>query len=1188
MTSIKALNPLTFPLQGQQLIEASAGTGKTYTITALYLRLLLGFGNINDRPLGPDQILVVTFTEAATEELRDRIRSRIVDARTAFLQRDENIKDPFLLELKQRSQDISHAVKLLEQAIRQMDEAAIFTIHGFCQRMLKRHAFESGSLFENELTKDDQSLVRSAVLDFWRNTIYPLNQPLTELVLNECWKTPDQLVMELRGLLSMSELQVLPDLSNSDLQCAYDDRIALINAFKQSWLANEDDLVSLIQASGINKRSYTKASLPKWIAQIDQYASSELLEPGKTLLGVMQRFTQTRLNEKTDKGEAPQHPLFAQLEQYLTDRVPVKEILLGKALSEVEQRLSLAKRQYQLQTFDDLLTDLNRALTSEQGDALSNAISQQFPVAMIDEFQDTDPLQYGIFSALYSDQINTALVMIGDPKQAIYAFRGADIFTYIQARRAVSETYTLETNWRSTLSMVGAVNKLFEFADSAFIYDQDIPFYPVNAADKNSKRFTIQTLEPPALTLWRDQGEEALNKGAYLTKFAQSTAAEIDRLLVGDANIGERSVEGSDIAVLVRDRFEAEEVRRALAVYEHPCVYLSNQDSVFNSIEAVELSLILAAVEAPQNERGLKAALATELLMLGMEQLDLLNHDENLWEEVVTEFTEYREIWLKRGVLPMLSYLMQQRNLAADLLGQMSGERRLTNILHLAELLQQESSQLEGLTGLIRWFNEQVSSPSGGSDEQILRLESERNLVTIVTVHKSKGLEYPIVFLPFACNFRETKTAFYHDDSGHAILDMSAQEESLEQAEKERLAEELRLLYVALTRSVYSCYVGVSHLRIGNSKSSRLSESALGYLLLQSGLELDDALSQLQASTDAIQVVAPPNIGAQKDLFAVDVDVNVGMNARQFDGQIDRDWRVSSYSALSRHNSSHYIPELPGLDLEVVGEAALVPSSDVPEGNNIFTFPKGANAGTFLHTVFEEISFYAYHNLPHPMAEEVLGKEARTLYQRQIEEQLVLAGYDEHWLPVIEALINNVLKADLNGNGLILGDIADNDCLVEMEFMLSAEHITVSALESLIRRYDPLSAKAAPLSFEPLKGMLKGFIDLLFRKGDRYYVLDYKSNHLGYEASCYNEEALNNAMVEHRYELQYLLYSLAVHRLLKQRIPNYRYEQHFGGVYYLFLRGMDEGSRLGIFNCRPEQALIEKLDQLFAGELIDV
>ncbi|WP_415903256.1 exodeoxyribonuclease V subunit beta [Neptuniibacter sp. QD29_5] len=1173
MTSVLPLEPFTFPLKGQQLIEASAGTGKTYTITALYLRLLLGQGDISDKPLGPDQILVVTFTEAATEELRDRIRSRIVDARNAFLLPD--VSDPFLDQLKQNTADHEQAIKLLEQAIRQMDEAAIFTIHGFCQRMLKQHAFESGSLFESELTQDDQSLIRSAAIDFWRNTIYPLSGPLSSLVMRY-WSSPESLMMEIRGLLSRS-VRVTPDLSDQDLAEAYDARLEALNEFKQAWLQNEDDLVTLVQSSGVNKRSYTKANLPKWIAQIDDYAASEQLEPNKKLVTTLQKFTSSVLQEKTPEGaEFPQHYLFEQLETLLEGAVPVKEILLSRALKEVRQRLARAKKQYQVQTFDDLLIDLHQALYSNSGESLAGAICDQFPVAMIDEFQDTDPLQYGIFSTLYKDVNRHALIMIGDPKQAIYAFRGADIFTYIQARRQVPQTFTLETNWRSTTSMVEGVNHLFQSADSAFIYDEDIPFIPVKAADKAGKRLKIQNVEPPALTLWHQESDEPLNNAQYLATYAQATASEIDRLLSGNTLIGDRKLQGSDIAVLVRDRFEAEEIRRALAVYEHPCVYLSNKDSVFKSQEAIELSLLLTAIENPLNDRALKAALATEFMQLDMHDLDRLNHDELGWEKVITEFSDYREIWLRLGVLPMLSRLIHQRNLAAMTLEQVSGERRLTNMLHLAELLQQASAEREGVAGLIRWFNEQISQPSGGGDEQILRLESERNLVTIVTVHKSKGLEYPVVFLPFACRFKEQKSAFYHDESGEAVLDLKAEPEALKEADKERLAEELRLLYVALTRAVYSCYIGISHIKIGNSKKSRLIDSALGFLLLQSGIELDEALQTLEQPA-AIQVLTPPNYGSQKDLFAVEEEQTAQLEARNFQRKIDRDWRVSSYSALSTHQASH-IPELPGLDLEVAAEGQEQVEEVIPDEDNIFTFPRGANAGTFLHSVFEEISFARYQQV-------MLESDE---YRTQLHDQLQVAGYEERWQCVIEKLIEDVLATDLNGQGLRLNQINDEDRLVEMEFMLSAEHITVGRLESLIRRYDPLAAKAKPLSFEPLRGLLKGFIDLLFRDGEKYYVLDYKSNHLGYEASSYTQEAIKESMIDHRYDLQYLLYTLAVHRLLKQRIPDYDYERHFGGVYYLFLRGMDGESTNGVFHDKPDIELIEKLDLMFAGEVVDV
>ena len=1165
MTEVLPLDSLTFPLKGRQLIEASAGTGKTYTITALYLRLLLGLGDINDKALGPDQILVVTFTEAATEELRDRIRSRIVEARHAFL--SEQVKDDFLLALKGQCKDLKAAVQLLEQAIRQMDEAAIFTIHGFCQRMLKRHAFESGSLFETELTQDEESLIRSAVLDFWRTTVYPLSSDLSRIVLSESWKGPDALLKELRNLLGYSGLQLQPDLSDSDLEKSFIQRKEQVSRFKAAWLADAAELTDIIAQSGVNKSSYKKNLVPNWIEKVSAYADSVLLEPDKKLREILHRFSQSVLYEKTTKGDAPEHPLFCEVEAFVLSGFPVKEILLAQAMQQVQHRLAESKRQQQVQTFDDLLSNLYQALDCDAEGQLSKAIRTQFPVALIDEFQDTDPLQYGIFSRLYADQHRSALIMIGDPKQAIYAFRGADIFTYIQARRSVEQSYTLKTNWRSTNGMVKAVNTLFEHAESPFIYDQDIPFMPVDASGRRGDGLTIEKDVLPALTVWAGDDDELLSKSDYQQRFAQATAAQIDRLLSGEALLNGKTIKGNEIAVLVRDRYEADEIRQALLGYERSSVYLSSKDSVFDTPEAHDLALVLAAIENPTDERSLRAAMATDVMQLNLQALDRYNHDEIAWEALVTEFTEYQEIWEQRGVLPMLHRVLHRRNLAAQLRSQPNGDRRLTNLLHLAELLQQASTVVEGQAGILRWINEQMSSSiMNTADEQVLRLESEQNLVTIVTVHKSKGLEYPVVFLPFVCGFRESKKTLFHDGQGLPVLDIVGTEENIEKAQQEVLAEELRLLYVALTRSAYKCYLGVAHVKSGNKKQSTLPKTALGHLLLKGDDSLSEALGKLQAQCADIQLEPPPEHGGQKDMFAFSgLSEPERLAARPFTGKVVRDWRMSSYSALSKHKSKS-LPELPGLDLEVADE--LSRADEIQDEQSIFAFPRGAHAGTFLHTVFEEISFNAYQT---------------ETYAEQISEQLLLAGFDQKWAEVIDRLIKDVLSAKLDEKGLSLSKISDNNRLVEMEFMLSAKGINAKALSDVIRQHEPLSVAAGELDFEPLKGMLKGFIDLTFRHEGRYYVLDYKSNYLGDNPDCYDQASMSVAMLDHRYDLQYLLYTLAVHRLLKQRIRGYSYEEHFGGVYYLFLRGVQPESSTGIFNCRPDEALIHKLDHMFAG-----
>lgn len=1165
MTDMQTLEPLHFPLTGTQLIEASAGTGKTYTITALYLRLLLGHADGGSAtPLGPEQILVVTFTEAATGELRDRIRSRIADAHLAFLLGRSD--DPFVQQLIDATEDRARAVKLLANAAQQMDEAAVFTIHGFCQRMLKRHAFESGALFETELTQEGEQLLQQAVTDFWRAEIYPMPADIAAKVLCT-WATPAALNGALRNLWSTPELRLEPDLSDVDIRACYAAYRQQRDDLRREWQAADmDELFGVIQASGVNKRSYSKKNTPNWIAQVGAFLSSERPEPDPKLdRTALDKLTQSALCASAGSAAAPMHPLFEQIEALLAAIVPLQAIMLSKAYREVQRRFSLHKHRNNLLTFDDLLGQLDRALAAENGSLLAQAIRQQFPRALIDEFQDTDPLQYRIFSRIYAGEADTGLVMIGDPKQAIYAFRGADIFTYIRARRQVTAPYTLETNWRSTQAMIAAVNHLFAQAQAPFIYEQDIRFQPVRTAGKSDKTpFNRSGVTQPAMTLWYEADEEPISRQQYLARFARATAVEIEQLLDGTHAIGERPLVAGDLAVLVRDRFEADAVRSALSEMGRPCVYLSNSDSVFSTREALDLLLILQAVQEPYNERFVRAALATALLQLDAEALDRLNHDERAWEAAVTEFEEYQQRWTRLGVLPMLHRLLQRRQLAAQMLSRPDGERRLTDLLHLGELLQQASAGVESAAGLLRWYVERLNNPNGRLEAQQLRLESDRNLVTLVTIHKSKGLEYPVVFLPFPCSMRESKTALYHDEQGAAVFDLNAAQEHLERAEQERLAEDLRLLYVALTRSVYRCYLGLADVKIARSKD-KLDKTALGYLLMQQGCSLEQGAQRLADGCDGITLQLPPLAEPQRDMFAQSDSTAPALAARPFHHTIKRDWRVTSYSALSSsHGAAQPLPERGVLDLEVAGEQ----DSGVSAEHTIFTFPKGARAGTFLHSVFEELDF--------PTA----GGEALNVW---LAQQLTLAGYEEHWQAVLCGLVADVLDTDLDGHGLRLRNLGAGDKVVEMEFMLSANGLECAALEALTRRYDPLSERAGRLHFERVRGMLKGFIDLVFRHDGRYYVVDYKSNHLGSSVSDYSRDAMAAAMIDHRYDLQYQLYTLALHRLLQLRIPDYDYERDFGGVFYLFLRGMGEGDN-GVYGCRPPLALVEGLDRLFSGD----
>ena len=1185
----QSLHPLTFPLHGQRLIEASAGTGKTFTITGLYLRLLLGHGLLHEKadpgfsgPLGVERILVVTFTEAATQELRARIRSRIHDARLAF-SRGES-QDPFIASLLLQVPHHQQAEQILLRAERQMDEAAIYTIHGFCQRMLTQNAFESGSLFHQEFMTDESLLRERAVADFWRRDCYPLPKPLAAMV-RSYWASPSELLKEIEPYLFGPLVKILAQEIPDNFVDLHEQNLARICDLKKRWCAASTELETLISASGVDKRSYSKTSLPKWLDEIAAWAAASTFhyDLPKNLF----RFSAQILSEKTKKGAAPVHPVFDAISSLLLTPPTLKDALTAKAIVEVRYLLSNEKKRFGWLSFDDLLSQLSHALEKDTSGILSSRIRTLYPVAMIDEFQDTDPQQYHIFSEIYPPDSDSGLFMIGDPKQAIYAFRGADIFTYIHARRQVLDHYNLDTNWRSSASMVEAVNRLFSFAKAPFIYDDDIPFYPVFPAPNADKKHWIQENKPqPALTFWLDDldasGEGALqSKSDYENKMADACAISVRDVLNGAMQEGaflfdgekKKPIEAGDIAVLVRTGKEAEKVKKALVKQGIASVYLSNRNSVFTSILAGDVQRLLCAVLVPESERTLKAALGSTLFSLSAQEMDALNHEEALWEKAVVEFSNYQTVWFSRGVLPMLHQLIARRALAERLLAQEEGERLLTDLLHLGELLQEASQELESHHALLRWLAEHIDKPNGNAKEQQVRLESERDLVQIVTIHKSKGLEYNLVYLPFPCTFRSTKQPFYHDEDQVPTLVLSCPEPAILKAEKERLAEDLRLIYVAITRAVYGCFIGLGPIKDGmkSKGDSGVHLSGLGYLI-QGGEPCDGkglyrALLALIENQAQMRICPPPVLN--EGTLMLKPQDNSALSAQVFRGYIRRDWRLTSYSHLIKQGHSASLLSLPAFDVDAANDKPQENELTAASFSSIFQFPRGARPGTFLHTLFESVDF----------STDFFSDEVEKIILRL----LALENYDAAWLPVLQTLLATVLSVSLNDENLRLSSLSYAERLTEMEFMLPIEGLSCVSVNRLIQRLDPLSARAGNLDFDTVRGMLKGFIDLVFCWEGRYFILDWKSNYLGDTPSDHTGQAIENAMIEHRYDFQYQIYSLALHRFLRLRIPDYSYSRHFGGVYYLFIRGMEKETQHGIFFTQPDTALIEGLDALFSG-----
>ena len=1221
------------PLAGFNLIDASAGTGKTYTICGLVLRLLL------EKDLTIDQILVVTYTEAATEDLRHRIRQQLRRALEAF--HGKKSADGFLQQYLEQFDDFTIPQQLLTAALRSFDEAAIFTIHSFCQRILREYSFESATLFDTELITDDTYIIEEIVEDFWRRSFYLGSDLFTHYVSKNL--SPEKLFGFLAHFIPHPQLTLLPRVdpqkSLADLPALEADYMETYRRVCSSWPLVRKELSDiLLHSRALNRKTYGLKKIPDWLIAMDQMSAR--CNPAAHLFDAFTKFTSSKIAAATKKNETgPDHTFFdlceklVQMQTSLLELFELRLLTLKNELADFfKDEFPKRKKKENIYSFDDLLRRLHSSLKGSRGALLARTIRQKYAAALIDEFQDTDPLQFDIFTTIYRH--DSLLFLIGDPKQAIYSFRGADIYTYMHAAAstAANSHHTLAVNYRSSHGLVTAVNTIFNLVQSPFVFDE-IAFQPVSSsAHQNNEYLAIDNLEKAPFILWflgrsqagTDAGKsdnkppQAISKNLARQRIIAAVSKEITRLLSLPSDNHTGKIIPSDIAILVRTNREARLMQQALNSCQVPSV-LHSGENLFASREAREFEFLLSGIAEPGNLRKVKTALLTSIIGIPqnkLQELDNLAPDNySELEFWLTAFRQYFHLWSQYGFIRMFWSFMSENKLRARLLTHENGERRLTNILHLAELLHHAATEKRlSVNGLLSYLRERLATPQTPDVEHQLRLESDADRVRIVTIHKAKGLEYPIVFCPFTwegTKLTNRKECIFHRQQQpgqqvELVLDAGSADlgEHLKSARREELAENLRLLYVALSRAVHRCYLiwgafngaetsaptyllhqpPIAQAQQVKSPRDRhasdlLQDTALRFKALSDREILEDIRRLVEQSANTIKLSVIDE-GPEQLRLRQSQSQDI-LQYCKFKGDIPTNWRISSFSSLTLTRQADPVAgpaisdTLPDRDANPANNPYDLSIADEQDnGFNIFSFPHGARPGNFFHDLLEHLNFCP------------TGTETR---KKLIQGKLVQYGYDRSWSAIIEKMIDNLLNMDLHpaAPGLRLSKIKTTKRINELEFYFPLASITPASLAELFTGNTmPATADAAimaeqlgKLVFSPIKGFMKGFIDMVFEFENRYYLVDWKSNYLGNSIEDYQQLKLNKVIHSRYYSLQYHIYCLALHQHLKNRLPGYRYETYFGGVFYIFLRGVHcrRGSGYGVFYDRPDSLLINNL-----------
>ena len=1083
---------------GTTILEASAGTGKTYTVGALVTRY------VAEGRATLEQMLVVTFGRVASLELRQRVRGQLVAA-------ERGLADPVaarssgdhLLRLLAEAEDdeVARRRRRIATALADFDAATIATTHQFCQQVLAGLGVAGDS------------------------------EPGATLV-----ESLDDLVVEV-----------------------------------------VDDLYV---------RGFARSDSGEPI-----FDRATALELGRAVMDN----PQARL-----EPESAEHP-----------SVPARRRAFAAAVrTEVDRR----KRRQGLLGYDDLLSRVAGALSPEDAAARSR-MRARWKVVLVDEFQDTDPVQWQVLERAFAG--HAALILIGDPKQAIYAFRGGDVTTYLAAAATAQTRATLGQNWRSDTPLVEALHQMIGDAE---LGDPEIVVRPVSADAHPSRRLSGAPSDAPLRLRMVTRYQLGIGAGSGIpiakarAHVSADLAADISHLLGSGARFDGSPLAAGDVAVLVGTHNQATLVRTALAGQGVPAV-IAGSGSVYATPAAEDWLVLLEALEQPHRSGRVRAAALTPFL--GRTATDLADGGEPLTDELGAKLRAWADLLAGRGVAALHEVATTDQGLTARVLGQVDGERRLTDLRHVGQGLHAASVEEGlGLAALVEWLRRRrAEAAEDGTAERTRRLDSDAAAVQVVTLHASKGLEYPVVYLPFAFDrwVPTPNVLLLHDDDGNRVLDVGGpgspgRRQREQHAAAELAGEALRVLYVGLTRA--QSQVIVWWAPTNNTSSSGLHRLLFGRLIgsssvpdslpLVSDKEAATRLAELAARGGPVLEDAVP---AAQPVSVLPTEPAPLLSVGAFDRDLDTAWRRTSYSALATAGES--IPQ-PGVASEPeTGEredeavsAVVVPATGDQQlldvGSPMADLPAGTAFGTLVHAILETTD---------PQAAD-LRTELRERSREQLARRpaaVTSAALAAALLPVLATPLGPL------ADGLSLRDIGVRDRLTELDFELplaGGDHPRAEAvladLAPLLRQHlaadDPLRSYAdrvadQDIGWQPLRGYLTGSLDAVLRlPGPRYLVVDYKTNWLGdvdgspLSAWHYRPAALAAVMARSHYPLQALLYSVALHRYLRWRQPAYDPEQHLGGLLYLYVRGMCgeatplvDGHPCGVFSWSPPAALVEDL-----------
>jgi exodeoxyribonuclease V beta subunit len=1199
--------------KGLHWIEASAGTGKTFTLSSLMVRIFLG-------PYLPNQVIATTFTRKAAAELKNRIRLRLVETLRYFehcqtlTEAEIQAKiaaetDPlFQKVLSDYATRVDFARERLKLVLDQLDELFVGTLDSFSQKLLREFSFESGKIERADITDDAKSYTYQLIHDVLREWIQSQPQNVVDyLLLNQKLKSQDAYVPVVENSLNFASAQFQevapPELDLNQFEQLVDDFIQLdlsmiagLSEYYQPDGQHHAIIGKKWRTDGLMQRTLCD-DLPAFIQALAEQRCYALFAPHfeKTLKNLTDLATKKVLNKCAVEvlNQFEQHGVIQKLKGFcealakLNLDLDLLDAYLKFYLSrEVKKRLPQVLQQKSETTFAQQIRTLSEALQGEQGLRFAKFVQTHYPLILVDEFQDTNQDQDNMLARIWRDSKRYhqgCMIMVGDPKQAIYGFRGGDMLTYNKARADVlskqGREYSLRHNHRSVKVLVEAVDALFQ---RQMDFGEQVSYSPVQAGSRPHPALIDvhgENHQPLRWIMLQDKKHEPIQ---VAWKIRDLLNQGIEETLYLAEKSGPKYLQENDIAILSKnhdglDKAQYELERLGIRVNR------PSKRSVFDHQVAKDVGAVLSAIMHPYDEGKIKRALLSRLLGFNLQQLIQLEAQADGLSQFIYDFDCIREMWLEKGFLTAWQYCLNLFQVWKNLVATQSrdNERCVVNLRHLTELLSQHSEQYQGAQKLYHWYLKQLQSPAEREWELERKLSNEAG-VQLMTIHQSKGLEFKIVFLLGADkDFREMNKTLNFSTVDHihpvtgkvevqrvvAVNDKNLLDQNaIDQHNARAVAEQHRLWYVALTRASHRVY---AMLQDQEAKSSHGLAFWRGTDFAHPASADEALINERPVKRQAKQQEPLP------------------LQALQFPSQRFYPRSKTSFSALAQHLSRKQAMDALAVNTEELSSAAdeihVLEVQDTVASQPVSwikrNFPMGTVAGTFLHEIFEHIDFHDPQDWPleirrrfkndYPGLWTELSGKYEQEFQQVDEEQLI--SWMGEWLA-------EVLTTPLH-QGFKLNQLDENEHLAEFPFYLSlSDHVL--AIQRIHQLYAEHGIEMLDFNQANSARYLTGSIDLVYFDGQQYHIADYKSNFLGTDQAHYVETEIKQSMSQASYWLQAGLYLVALHRYLSVQMQDYDIEKHLGGASYLYLRGMNGQAEQGFYHWKPETEFILRLDAI--------